>query len=155
MEKINALKATLAAILAGFTAVFGWFGWVTLIFIASMTGDFLTGIAAAAKNGEWESKKARDGLWHKCGSLINVIVAAGVDILLGQIINNIPSINLPFQYSVLFCPIVMIWYTVSEFGSMVENAGKMGAPVPGFLKKMIAIFKETVDAAGEKITEIK
>lgn len=154
MEKINGVKAAMAAIFAGFTAIFGWFGWVVVIYVVSMSGDFLSGTAVAAKTGEWKSEKARDGLWHKCGSLINVGVAALADILIGLIINNIPSINLPFEYTVLFCPIVMIWYTVSEFGSIVENAGKMGAPVPGFLKKMIAIFKETIDATGNKITEV-
>lgn len=37
-----------------------------------------------------------------------------------------------------------------ELGSFVENAGKIGALLPEFLKKMIAVLKATVDTAGEK-----
>ena len=36
-----------------------------------------------------------------------------------------------------------------ELGSILENVGKMGAPLPEFLKKMIAVLKATVDTAGE------
>jgi phage-related holin len=49
----------------------------------------------------------------------------------------------------------MVWYILSELGSITENAGKMGAPVPKFLKEAIVLFKGTVDAAGDKITESK
>ncbi|WP_083908968.1 phage holin family protein [Ruminiclostridium cellobioparum] len=51
--------------------------------------------------------------------------------------------------------IVIVWYILTELGSIIENAGKMGDPIPGFLQKAIALFKGTVDAAGEKLTEGK
>ena len=36
-----------------------------------------------------------------------------------------------------------------ELGSILENVGKMGAPLPEFFKKMIAVLKATVDTAGD------
>lgn len=152
MEKINTLKATVVAIFAGISACLGWFGWLTVTFVVCMTADWITGSATACKNGEWNSKRGREGLWHKTGSIIAVLVAAILDVVIGTVVNNIPGIKLPFSYTVLLCPVVMVWYILTELGSIIENAGKMGAPVPAFLKKAIAVFKGTVDAAGDRIT---
>lgn len=151
MENINTFKVFLVALGGAVSAVLGWFGWLVVIFIGTMAIDYLTGSAAAAKNGEWSSKKAREGLWHKCGSLIAVIVAGLADIVMGLVVNNIPAITLPWAYTVLICPVVVVWYIVTEMGSIVENAGELGAPVPGFLKSMIEVFKSTADAAGNQL----
>lgn len=53
-------------------------------------------------------------------------------------------------YTVLISPLVVTWYLLMELGSILENVGKMGAPLPEFLKKMIAVLKATVDTAGEE-----
>ncbi|WES34007.1 phage holin family protein [Ruminiclostridium papyrosolvens DSM 2782] len=89
----------------------------------------------------------------KVGSILAVLVAAVVDIVIGMVINNIPSVTLPFTYIFLLCPVVLVWYIVGELGSIIENAGLMGAPVPSFLQKMIVAFKNTVDYAGNKIID--
>ncbi len=137
------------------SAMLGWFGWLVVIFIAYMTGDYITGSLAASKKGLWESKIAREGIWHKSGSIIAVLVTLILDAVIGNVMNNIPSVALPFTYTVLLSPIVIVWYILTELGSIIENAGKMGAPIPGFLQKAIALFKGRVDAAGEKLTEGK
>lgn len=152
-NNINKIKATIVTIFAAISTCLGWFGWLVVIFIASLTGDWVTGTMVAAKNNEWNSKANRQGIWHKFGSIIAVLVTAVLDIVIGMIVNNIPSVTLPFTYTVLLCPIVLIWYIVGELGSIIENVGKMGAPVPGFLKKIIAVFKNTVDEVGDKIVD--
>lgn len=151
MEHVKTLKAALVAFCGSLTALFGWFGWLVIMFIGCMLIDYITGSVAASKEGEWSSERARDGLWHKCGSLIAVIVAGIADIVIGLIINNMPGIQLPFTYDVLICPVVVVWYILTELGSIAENAGKMGAPVPPFLRKIIKTLKGSADAAGEKI----
>jgi toxin secretion/phage lysis holin len=120
-----------------------------------MTCDWVTGTMVAAKNNEWNSKTNRQGIWHKFGSIIAVLVTAVLDIVIGMVINNIPSVTLPFTYTVILCPVVLVWYIVGELGSIIENVGKMGAPVPAFLKKIIAVFKNTVDEVGDKIVDNK
>ena len=145
MDHINAFKATVTAILSAMTALWGWFGWVVVAWIFCMAIDYLTGSAAALRAGEWSSSKARDGIWHKVGSIVAVIVAAILDMVIGTIIGNIPSITLPFQYSVLLGPLVVIWYILTEAGSIIENAGALGAPIPDWLTKAISVLKSNVD----------
>lgn len=144
-EHINRFKAAVAAICAALTALWGWFGWLVVLWIGSMVLDWITGSAAAMKAGEWASRVAREGIWHKAGAVCAVLVAAMLDLAVGQIIANIPGIELPFTYSVLLCPAVVIWYLLTEAGSIVENAGALGAPVPGWLRKVIAAFRDKLD----------
>ena len=69
MEHINGFKAAVAAVLGGLTALWGWFGWLVLAWLLCMALDHGTGTAAALRAGEWSSKVARDGLWHKLGAV--------------------------------------------------------------------------------------
>ena len=151
MENINAFKAALAALGAALTALWGWFGWVVLAWIGLMLIDYITGSAAALRAGKWSSKTARDGIWHKLGSVVAVIVSAILDVVIGHLLANVPGVELPFTYSVLLCPLVVMWYILTEAGSVIENAGALGAPVPAWLTKMIAALESTVDEAGESI----
>ena len=107
------------------------------------------------KNGEWSSNIAREGLWHKAGCIFAVLVAGILDAVVGYLLGNIHGLALPFEYTVIICPLVVTWYLLMELGSILENVGKMGAPLPEFLKKMIAVLKATVDTAGEKASEGK
>ena len=47
---------------------------------------------------------------------------------------------------------VLVWYIVTELGSMAENAAVMGAPVPKWLVKLLAVSKGAVDTAGEQLS---
>ncbi|MFR9215137.1 MAG: holin family protein [Ruthenibacterium sp.] len=115
-----------------------------------MVTDYITGSVAAAHSGEWSSAAARSGIWHKAGMV--VAVSLGLDILIGMILGNIPAITLPFEYSVLICPLVLVWYVLTELGSILENAGAMGAPMPAFLRKMLAALQGAAEGAGDKLT---
>ena len=152
MEHANNMKAALVGFFGFLTAAFGWFGWLVILFFLCMVIDYLTGSAAAMRKGDWSSSVARAGLWHKCGSLIAVIVSGLADIVVGLVVNNIPAITLPWDYTVLIGPIVVVWYILTEFGSIIENAGELGAPIPGFLKNMILVFKNVIDDTGDKLT---
>lgn len=155
MEEINAFAAAVTVPFTEVSGAFGWFGWLAAVFVACLAGDWITGTAAAAKNCEWNSKISRDGIWHKAGCIVVVLAAAVLDRVIGEALNSIPGISPPFTYTVLLCPIVLVWYILTELGSIIDNAGRMGAPVPGFLKKAIALFKGTVAAVGDKLTENK
>ena len=94
---------------------------------------------------------ARDGIWHKLGSVVAVIVAAILDTVIGHLLGNVPGVELPFTYTVLLCPLVVIWYILTEAGSIIENAGALGAPIPEWLTKMIAALGASVDQAGGQL----
>ena len=81
-EKATEIKAAIAAVLAFFTALWGWLGWAVLVWIFCFLLDYLSGTAAARKAGEWSSSIAREGVWHKLGEIFAVLVAALCDIAL-------------------------------------------------------------------------
>ncbi len=152
MDKtINSIKAAAAAAVGLLTGLWGWLGWLVVGWIGCMALDYLTGSLAAAKEGEWSSGRAREGIWHKCGMIVVVAVSAGVDMLLALALANLPLVELPFQYAGLVCPVVLVWYIVTELGSIAENGAGMGAPVPKWLVKLLAMSKSAVDGAGDKL----
>ena len=148
MEAPNAatqIKAALSAVIAFGTALFGMTGWVVIIWLTAMVIDYLTGTWAAIAHGEWSSKLARQGLWHKLGAVAAICVAALSDIALGVVITQLAGDILPFEYPVIITPVVCLWYILTECGSIIENAVKLGAPVPKWLVKMIASFRNGID----------
>ena len=152
MEKANELKLAIAAGVAAMTALWGWFGWIIAALVFLMAADYLCGSAIAAKEHSWSSAVARAGIWHKCGCLLAVVVAGIADLIVGQILGNLP-VELPFPYTALFCPMVVVWYILTEMGSLLEHAVKMGAPVPAFLQGALELTLGAVDDAGNRMTE--
>lgn len=144
-HKINSLKGAVSAALAALTALWGWFGWLIVAWAVCMGMDVLTGMAAGAKRGDWSSAAAREGLWHKAGCVAAVTISGILDLVVGQILANLPTVELPFSYTVFLCPLVVIWYILTEVGSIVENAVAMGAPLPGWLKQAVAVLRDQVE----------
>ena len=151
MEKIETWKAVCSAVVGLLTGLWGWMGWLVVGWVSVMLLDYVTGSAAAAKAGEWSSARAREGIWHKAGMIVVVIVAASADLLISLVLAHIPAVQLPFTYGGLICPIVLVWYVVTELGSIAENAVAMGAPVPGWLTKLLQVSKDAIDNAGEQL----
>lgn len=151
MDYIKEWKAAVAAAAGALTGLWGWLGWLVVGWIACMVLDYITGSAAAGKAGEWSSTKARDGIWHKATMIVVVIVAAGADLLIHLILTNLTIVQLPFQYPGMICPIALVWYIITELGSVAENAAAMGGPVPGWLLKLLAAGKDAADKAGEAL----
>lgn len=135
--RMNEIKLSLTAFFTGCTALWGWFGWLVLLWFGCLVLDFVTGSMAAASEGAWSSKAARKGIWHKLGCIVAVTVAAAADLLLGLVTANVP--NFPLAFSSLLCPMVLVWYVIAELGSVTENALRLGAPVPAFLKKALQL----------------
>lgn len=143
-ERATEIKAALAAIIAFLTALWGWVGWAAWIWIGCMLIDYLSGSAAAKKDGEWASSVARAGLWHKLGEVFAVLVAALCDIALHVIING-AGVQIGIEIPVMVTPVVLLWYIITELGSIAENAGKLGAPIPKWLIKSLAAYKDKID----------
>ena len=140
-----AVKAAVVGIFGAFGAAFGWLGWLVLAWIGCMVVDYISGSSAAMKAGQWSSAQARAGIWHKAGMIVVVIVAAVADKVLAIVLANIHG--LPIDYTVLLLPMVLVWYILTELGSILENAAAMGAPVPEFLIRILAAAKDKVEAA--------
>lgn len=143
-DKASEIKGVLAAILAFLTALWGWIGWAVIIWVACFLLDYVSGTAAARKNGEWSSDIAREGLWHKLGEIFAVLVAALCDIALKVIVEG-SGIHIGIELSAVITPIVLLWYIFTELGSIAENAEKLGAPVPSWIKNGLKQYKDKID----------
>ena len=149
-ERINVMKVALSGLAGVLTNVWGWMGWLAILWAICVLVDYFSGSAAAMRTGTWSSDVFRDGAWHKAGSLLVVMVAGLCDLVLYLVLGHIPGMELPFEYKCMLLPVVLVWYIVGELGSIAENAAAMGAPVPKWLVGMLASVQETVDKAGEQ-----
>ena len=143
-----AVKAGITALVGAFTAFWGWMGWLAVVWVSLMALDYVTGTAAAAKAGRWSSRSAREGIWHKLGELVVVIVAALGDRVLVIVIEHLPVVAFDVPRAGLLLPLVLVWYCITELGSIAENAALMGAPVPEWLLKLLEAGRRAVDEAG-------
>ena len=105
---------------------------ITAILIAM---DYLSGIAAAASRGDLQSSKMREGLWHKLGEV-------GAILLAYLVAEEGHYIGLPYQIDLLI-PAVLIWISVMEITSILENLAILNPNLAsaGFLQ----IFKKTTE----------
>ncbi|WP_363549522.1 phage holin family protein [Caldifermentibacillus hisashii] len=107
-----------------------WGGWSTLlgILLAFVILDYVTGIFAAAMDGSLSSKVGFKAIPKKIVIFIMVSVGNLVDIALG-------GDNHVFRDGVIF------FYLANELLSIIENTGRIGLPVPDFIKNAVQVLK--------------
>ena len=143
-ERATEIKAIVVGVVAFLTALWGWVGWAVIIWLGCMMIDYVSGTMAAKAAGEWSSAAAREGLWHKLGEVFAVLVAALCDIALHVVVNG-TGIQIGIELPAMVTPVVLLWYIITELGSIAENAGKLGAPVPDWLKRSLKNYKDKLD----------
>lgn len=89
-----------------------------------------------------ELQKGAKGIIKKVGYLCVIAAAMVVDYVIVSV-----SVELGMQISVraFFGLLVAVWYLLNELLSIIENAGRMGANVPEWLRKYIAVLKDKID----------
>jgi len=104
-------------------------GWSTLIqiLVAFVVIDYVTGVLAAASEGKLNSEIGMKGIAKKV--FIFIFVALG----------NLADTALDMQGNLLRNAVIY-FYLANELLSIIENAGRMGIPVPGILEKAVEIF---------------
>lgn len=149
-EKLTAWKAAASATMSAVATLLGWKGVLLVVWVVCMSMDYITGTAAACKNGAWESKKARAGLWHKAGMIVVVTVAVIADLAMTAICRNL---QIGFDWPCPVFPLILAWYIVTELGSILENGVAMGADVPHWLVKLIKTGAQAIEGAAEGLSE--
>lgn len=143
-------KPIVAVVLSGLSAWLGWQGILALVWVAVMIVDYITGTAAACKCGDWSSAVARQGLWHKAGMIVVIVVGFLADFALAVICEHLP---IGITWTSIIFPLVLAWYIVTELGSILENAVKLGANVPGWLIKLMRISAQALEAEGDRLED--
>lgn len=145
-ENLVTIKTAIVAGCTALGAFLGWKGVMLIAWVAVMALDYLTGTLAACKSGDWSSTTAREGLWHKGGMIAVVIVSALADWIMVIVAAYIP---IGIQWPGIILPLVLAWYIITELGSILENAVKMGAKVPDWLVKLLKASANIVQNAGD------
>jgi toxin secretion/phage lysis holin len=125
------MDTTIKAIIAfgGGIASFLFGGWSYLLtaLLAFVIVDYVTGVAAAGKEGKLKSKVGAWGIAKKVMIFGIVAVAHIVDNILGD--------------AHLFRDMAIFFYLSNELLSLIENAGRIGAPIPPGLQKAVEVLK--------------
>lgn len=148
-EKITVAKATVSALFSAFAAFLGWKGILAVVWVLCMMLDYISGSAAACANGEWSSSVARQGIWHKTGMILAVIVAGIADLVVATVCGNL---DIGITYPAVILPLILSWYILTELGSILENAVTLGARVPEWLIKFLKIGTDAIEQAGSSQT---
>src|SRR5699024_4495953 len=93
------------------------------ILITCMALDYILGLMTGYKNDELDSRKGFNGLKKKFTVLIVLILAVLLDRLTGQ--------------EWFFRTAVIYFYVAMEGLSILENAAKLGVPIPDKLEKAL------------------
>jgi toxin secretion/phage lysis holin len=122
-----------------FAAIGGWLGWLLggwdgflYALVAFVVTDYLTGLMAAAVEKKLSSEVGFRGIFKKI--LIFMLVGIG-SILDRQIIGD---------GSVLRTAVIF-FYISNEGISIIENAGRIGLPIPQKLKDILEQLKTKED----------
>jgi len=135
----NAIKSGILVVLGaigGFiSTLFGGWNSALTTLVIFMAVDYIMGIIVAgvfrksgkSENGGLSSRAGWKGLCKKIFGLIIVLVAVRLDITIG---------------TTFVKDAVATGYIANETLSIIENAGLMGIPIPGALKKAIDVLKQ-------------
>ena len=147
-DNMLTVKAAVVGFFTTLGAFLGWKGILMFAWFGVMVLDYLSGTIAAALNGNWSSAVAREGIKHKGGMILVVVVAAIADGVMTVICENIPVLGIAWPSIIL--PLVLAWYILTELGSILENAVKLGANVPEWLVKILKSSLKAVDAVADQ-----
>jgi len=153
------------AYLTGQGAVSAIVAWLSLklgnlfaplvILALMMVIDYITGMLASKaeaiqhpddSNYGWSSKKGVLGILKKVAYLAVIVVAVCLDHVL---ISSVTHMGIQVPTNVIFGLIVTVWFILNEMLSIIENAGRMGADVPDWLARYVAVIKGRVDKKGD------
>ena len=110
--------------------LYGGISSLLLFLILFVVVDYITGIMAAFVEKRLSSRVGFKGIAQKIFIFALVSIAHVLDIILGT--------NLIKDVTILF-------YLVNEFISIMENASRIGVPIPNILKKVIDAIKKKAD----------
>lgn len=101
-----------------------------VIVIVILALEMLSGVLAAIKNKELNSTKFREGLLSKSGYFVQIALVFLVSIM----------ISMPY---LLYAD--LLWIACSEGVSVLENLGRMGVPIPDFIKNVLEKTKTNTE----------
>jgi toxin secretion/phage lysis holin len=127
----NLFKTAIAVGGAAASYLFG--GWSTLlgVLLTFVVIDYVSGVIAAGAEGKLKSKVGLIGIARKVFIFAMVAIAHLVDSALGD------------QH--VLRDATLFFYLANELLSIIENAGRVGLPVPAPIQKAVEVLKGKSD----------
>lgn len=129
---MNTIKAIFAALCALASYIFGDWDGLMIALVIFIIADYISGVIAAAVEKNLSSEVGAKGIAKKIFMLLIVAVA------------NIIDINVIGEGHTLKT-VTMIFYICNECISLLENAGRIGVPVPKKLLDVLSQLKANND----------
>ena len=123
------IKGILAAICTAVGFLFGSADGLIIALVVLIVMDYISGVMAAAVEKRLSSEVGAKGIAKKVFMLLIVAVA------------NIVDINVIGEGNVLRA-VTVVFYIANECISLIENAGRLGVPVP---KKLLDVLAQLRD----------
>lgn len=127
MDRIDVLIKSFIFTFGGFCGYFlgGWDTTLKVLLIMAAI-DYITGVIAAGYNGELKSKVGFKGIAKKVVLFLLVGAATQADLAIGT--------NSALREATIF------FFIGNELLSLLENAGRMGIPLPSALTNAVEIL---------------
>lgn len=129
MEVLNYVKGMAAVVGCGCGFFFGGLDGILLTLVVLVCADYATGVMAAGIEGRISSEVGLKGICKKVMLFLLVGMANLVD-------------NYVFQGAAPMREAVIFFYIANEAISILENAGKIGVPIPGVLERALIRLKD-------------
>lgn len=149
------IQAAAAAFIAWLSAKLGILLPVMCVLMGMMVMDYITGMLASKREAlehpddpayGWSSRRGAEGIIKKVGYLCVIAVAMVVDYLILRVAAETGFEEVSAK--AFFGLLVAVWYILNELLSIIENAGRMGAPVPEWLMRYVSVLKNKIDSQG-------
>ena len=124
-------------------AYIGNFDKYLQVFLILMLLDYVSGIIAAIYNKQLNSEIGYKGIMKKFAIIICISVARQIDIL-----------DL-YDSKILIRPLVLMFFTINEILSILENLTKTGIPVPEIMNHTLQKSREKKSNPINKIKKYK
>lgn len=123
----------LTAIFAGLVQ-FLYGDWTVLLSILTTLSvfDYISGMAAGYAEGKLKSKVGMIGIARKVFIFLMVAVAHLIDLML---------IQSGLETKAVVMTMTIVFYAVNEILSIIENAGRIGLPVPEQIRNAIVVLR--------------
>lgn len=157
MERyLTLIQLFIAAVIAWLSDRLGILLPLLCVLCVFMAVDYITGMLASKTEAidhpgdpayGWNSRKGAKGILKKVAYICVIAVAIALDYV---IIVMAGQIGIDVHGNAFFGLLATAWYILNELLSITENAGRMGANVPEWLSKYIAVLKDKIDQEGDK-----
>jgi len=90
--------------------------------------DMLLGVLKTWKNGNYKSRKMRDGIIRWIAEMVAIVFVIGIDLVLGL--------------NFYLCGFTLSLFIYKEAGSIAENLGECGVELPSVVVEKLEVFNK-------------